>query len=275
MTVASVLHGVSPVATGLGVVGAVASSWLFARFLRPRYDRLAASKVIAGQNRVDGKKPAAAVTLTHPPIPWTGWLSDEVIDLPLDSDPGELFNRFPGHDCAINASQPYRTNGAEFVTSTLSFDLTGTHHTATRIASIKAVIDERESVPRGTVYFAVPQGAIQKEKMAFDLSSPDLNARVQDCDGAPTSDQYLFSRTVTLVRGESIGFIAVVFAPLFGGAIRYHLEIEFDAGPPVAVYADDGSSFRIVGYPRTAERAYFAASEQHESWPGYPESFVD
>ena len=275
MSVVSLLQGINPVTTGVGVIGAVASSWFFARFLRPRYDRLAASKVDAAHDRADSKKPAATVTLTHRPIPWTGWLSDEVIDLPLGSDPGELFNRFPGHERAINASEPFRTDGAELVISRLSFDLTGTHRTATKIASIKAVIDYRGPVPRGTVYFAVPQGTTDKEEMAFDLGSLDLNARVQDGDGAPTSELYRFWRTTTLVRGESIGFIAVVFAPLYGEDIRYHLEIAFDAGPPVTVYDDDGSSFRIVGYPRTADRAYFAASQQHKYWPGYPRSLFD
>ena len=62
----------------------------------------------------------------------------------------------------------------------------------------------------------------------------------------------------------------MVFAPLYGGDIRYHLEIIFDAGPPVSVFNEVGAPFRIVGYSRTARRTYFAAGTEHRGWPNYP-----
>ena len=254
----------------LAAIGGVITNWAYARFLRPRRDFAAEAKVIAARDRADSKRAAAKVILTQSPIPWVGWLSDDVIDIAPDAEPGLYNTRFPGHDRAIAASEPYRTNGAELVTSRLSFDLIGTHHTATRVADIRAVVDRRRPVPAGTVYFAVPQGITSKRVMAFDLGSPDLNARVQSEDGAPTARHYLDEYTIDLVRSESIGFIAVVFAPLYGEDIRYHLEIAFDAGPPLSVYNEVGEPFRIVGYPPAARRAYFAASTKHHPWPDYP-----
>jgi hypothetical protein len=262
--------GHAVIATALAVVGAVIANWAYARFLRPRRDFAADAKVTAARDRADSKRAAAKVILTQSPIPWVGWLSDDVMDIAPDAEPGLYNTRFPGHNRAVTASEPFSTNGAELVTSRLSFDLTGTHNTATRVAGIRAVIDGRQPVPAGTVYFAVPQGITSKEVIAFDLGSPDLNARVQDQDGAPTARHYLDEYAINLVRNESIGFIAVVFAPLYGEDIRYHLEIAFDAGPPVSVYNEVGMPFRIVGYPRTARRAYFAASTNHHAWPEYP-----
>ncbi|OCB08089.1 hypothetical protein [Mycobacterium intracellulare] len=261
----------------LAVIGAVIAAWIYARFLRPRRDFAADNKVTAAHDRADNKKPAATVILTRSPKPWFSWLSDDVIDIPPDAERGMYNTRFPGHDRAIRTSMPYRnrTNGADLVRSTLSFDLTGTHYTATRVASFKAVIDQRRPVPTGTVYFAAPQGGGAKGEVAFDLGSPDLNARVQDKYGAPTTRHYLDEYTYDLVRGESIGFIAAVFAPRYSDDIRYHLEIAFDAGPPISIYNETGEPFRIVGYPRTARRAYFDTSIKHHDWPNYPHIPVD
>ena len=252
------------------VILGVAAAWIYARFFRPRRDFAADQKVAAARDRADDEMPAAEVTLTLSPVPWVGWLSDEVIEIAPDAEPGAYNTRFPGHKRATLASEPYRVNGAELVTSSFSFDLTGTHQSATRVASLKAVIDDRRPVPSGTVYFAVPQGSIRKDEVAFDLGSPDLNARVQDVDGAPTAHRYLDRYTINIVRRELVGFTAMVFAPLHGEDIRYHLEVTFDAGPPVSVYNEAGAPFRIVGYPRTAHRAYFAASTKHQDWPNYP-----
>ena len=153
----------------------------------------------------------------------------------------------------------------------MSFDLTGIHRTATKITRIRAVIDEQRPVPTGTVYYAVPQGIGEKDIMVFDLGSPDLDARTQDEDRAPTWEHYIDKKVTTLAGGESIGFMADVLAPQFGADIRYHLEICFAAGPPVTIYNDAGTPFRIVGYPRTAQRAYIAAGSEHHAWPSYPD----
>lgn len=253
------------------VVTGVLGAWIYARVFRARHDRSAEDAVAAHRDQADSDMPAAIVHLTQSPIPWVGWLSDEVIDIPPGADPGIDNTRFPGHERAMKASEPHEVNGAELVRSEFSFDLTGTHHTRTKVTRIRAVVDERRPVPTGTVYYAVPQGTLDKDLLAFDLGSPDLDARTQDFYGTPTHAHYLDAKVVDLGQHESIGFRAEVFAPLFGGHdIRYHLEISFTSGPPVAVYNEAGQPFRIVSYPTTAQRAYIAASLDHRVWPGYP-----
>jgi hypothetical protein len=135
---------------------------------------------------------------------------------------------------------------------------------------MRAVIDERRSVGSGTVYYTVPQGDTAKGTPVFDLGSADLNARVQDQYGAPTAVHYVAARTLTVHMDETIGFRVTVFAPFFGYDTRYHFEIDFDTGPPVHVYADDGSPFRIVSYPTTAQRGYVTAGDGYDEWAVYP-----
>lgn len=189
----------------LAVVGAVIANWIYARFFRARREFAADNKVIVIRKRADTKKHAARVRLTQPPIPWVGWLSDDVIDLPTNAEPGLYNTRFPGHDRAINTSMPYRTNEAEMVADRISFDLIGEHSTATPIARIRAVIDERRAVPAGTVYYAAPQGIISKQVITFDLGSPDLDTRVQDDEGTPTSRHFFDEHTVDVAGDESLG----------------------------------------------------------------------
>jgi hypothetical protein len=254
-----------PIATGL------VAAWVYARFFRARADLAANKSVTAAHDREDNAIPAATLHLTQSPIPGVGWVSDEIIDIPLDTEPGVYNTRFPGHDRAILADFPFSANGVDYVRTWMSFDLTGIHRTATKITRIRAVIDEQRPVPTGTVYYAVPQGIGEKDIMVFDLGSPDLDARTQDEDRAPTWEHYIDKKVTTLAGGESIGFMADVLAPQFGADIRYHLEICFAAGPPVTIYNDAGTPFRIVGYPRTAQRAYIAAGSEHHAWPSYPD----
>ncbi|SKF78913.1 Uncharacterised protein [Mycobacteroides abscessus subsp. bolletii] len=254
----------------IGLTVGLVLKWLDGRFFKHRQDFAAATKTAALHDNADAQIPAARVALTLPPTEGVGWLSHEVIDLPLDSNPGISYTRFPGYDRAIYASMPFYCYERAFVKSLMSFDLIGTHHTRTRISSIQAVIDGRFPVPAGTVYFASPQGTGSKESFAFDLASTDLHARIQDDHGLPTPEWFVNAKTTDLIRGETVGFIVEVFAPLFTDDIHYHLEIAFDTGPTVAIYDHRGAPFRMIGYPTTAQRAYFATSPQHELWPNYP-----
>jgi hypothetical protein len=255
----------TPVVTGLLV--ALIVGFVF----RALSDRIAADRVKAARAKADSKRSAARVARVHDAIPWVGWLSEEIIEIPPDADPGVDNTRYPGDDRAIKASEPFEVNGAELVVSRVSFDLIGTHHAPAFVTDIKVVIDERRPVPCGTVYYAVPQGLIPKGVLAFDLGSADLRARAQNDDDSPSAYPYLFKDSVvTLKDGEAIGFRAVVFAPLFGDEIRYHFEVTFESGPPVSVYSSTDEPFQIVGYPKQARRAYFAASTAHRSWPHYP-----
>lgn len=231
----------------IGLTVGLALKWLDGRFFKHRHDFAAATKTTALQDKTDAQIPAAHVALTLSPFPGVGWLSHEVIDVPLDSDPGIDNTRFPGYERAIHASMPFYCYDRSFVYSRMSFDLIGTHHTRTRISSIQAVIDERYRAPNGTVYFASPQGTGDKETLAFDLGSTDLHARIQDDHGVPKPEWFVNAKTTDLIRGETVGFVAYVFAPLFSDDVRYHLEITFDNGPTVAVYDHRGAPFRMVG----------------------------
>lgn len=254
----------------VGVAVGVTAGWVNGRFFKHRHDFASTTKTAALHDKADAQIPAARVVLTLPATTGVGWLSHEVIDVPLDSDPGIDYTRFPGHNRAVHASMPFYCYERAFVNSRMSFDLIGTHHTPTRISSIQAVIDGRYPVPTGTVYFASPQGTGSKESFAFDLGSTDLHARIQDDHGLPTPEWFVNAKTTDLIRGETAGFIVEVFAPLFTDDIHYHLEITFDTGPTVAVYDHRGAPFRMIGYPTTAQRAYFATSPQHQLWPNYP-----
>lgn len=255
----------TPVVTGLLV--ALIVGFVF----RALSDRIAADRVKAARAKADSKRSAARVARVHDAIPWVGWLSEEIIEIPPDADPGVDNTRYPGDDRAIKASEPFEVNGAELVVSRVSFDLIGTHHAPAFVTDIKVVIDERRPVPCGTVYYAVPQGITPKGVLAFDLGSADLRARAQNDDDSPSAYPHLFKDSVVTVKdGEAIGFRAVVFAPLFGHEIRYHFEVTFESGPAVSVYSSTGEPFQIVGYPKQARRVYFAASTVHRSWPHYP-----
>lgn len=256
----------------IGLTVGLAVNWLNGRFFKHRHDFAASTKTIALQEKADAQIPAARVALTLPPFPGVGWLSPEIIDIPPNAPPGIDNTRFPGYHRAIHASTPFSSRGRSFVYSRMSFDLIGTHHIRTRVSSITAVIDACYPVPNGTVYFAAPQGTADKEAFAFDLGSTNLHARVQDDYGLPTPELFVNVKTTDLIRGETVGFIAYVFAPRFSDDVHYHLEITFDTGPSVTVYDQGGIPFRIVGYPLTAQRAYFAASTAHEPWPNYPDT---
>jgi hypothetical protein len=262
-------HAVGPYL--LTVAAAVLGTYIYSRFFRARQEFAVERSIRRARRRADRLTPAAEVSVALPLIPWSSWLSDEMIELAPGADPGKSFNYFPGHSLAVTASRPYRANGAEQVTSRLSFDLKGTHHTDTPITRIRAVIDARRPVPSGTVFYAAPQGTTQREGLAFDLGSSDLDAKVPDGEyGTPTARRYLAGRSVSMEMDKCVGFVAQIFAPLYDYEILYHLEITFAAGPPITI-DDNGKSFRIVGYPSSARRAYFSPTQGYRVWSNYPD----
>jgi hypothetical protein len=255
----------------LAAAATTLSTYIYGQFFRARHDFVAENSVARAHRRADRKKPAALVSLTLPPTSWVSWLSDEVIELSPRSDPGKYHNHFPGHQLAVAASLPYRANGAEQVTSRLAFDLKGTHHSAALVTRIRAVIDARRPVPNGTVFYAAPQGTTERQGLAFDLGSPDLDARIPDIEyGTPTLRHYLADQSISLKSDESAGFVATIFAPFYDYEIFYHFLVNFTSGPPVTI-DDNGTPFRITGYPHAARRAYFSPSNGYQAWPGYPD----
>lgn len=147
------------------------------------------------------------------------------------------------------------------VASSFAFTLTGVRNKPVRITKIKAVVDSREPLPEGTVYYAIPQGAVGREDFAIDFGSDDLDARVQNDDGVPTATHYLDHKTVTLAKNESIGFNVVAVAPFYGINLTYHLEITFDGGANLKIYDTAGHSFRIMSYPMRATRGYITVKD--------------
>jgi hypothetical protein len=186
------------------------------------------------------------------------WVSPEAIDIPIKPNISGLQNHsgYPGDGRAFLAAAPDGVNAqATRADSYLKFTLTGTHNTPARIVSMTAVIDERQEPPTGTVFFAVRQGTTANDQLGFDFESNDLNARAFE-NGKLTADRYLDLHTVTLAKGESVGYFINTFAPIFGINIKYHIEVTFDSGPPLEIYDDGGKPFQIVSYPRTAQRGY-------------------
>ena len=59
----------------------------------------------------------------------------------------------------------------------------------------------------------VPQGTTANDQLGFDFESNDLNARAFE-NGKLTADRYLDLHTVTLAKGESVGYLINTFAPI-------------------------------------------------------------
>lgn len=213
----------------------------------------------------DSQTAAARVYLDQGPSDWPSWLSSDEIEIPPGQTRGIANTGQPTDRRVVNTAMPFNHHSqTSQVSSLISFTLTGLHNNPVRITGIKAVIDAQRPPPAGTVYYAVPQGAGGKEDFAIDFGSPDLNARIQDDEGAPTTVHYLGKRTVTLSKGESVGFNAMMIAPFYGTDIDFHLAFSFDDKSTVNVYDSTGKPFRIVGYPSQAKRGYVTAKDGPE-----------
>lgn len=246
----------------LTVLGSTAA-WFVSNHYGGAHQAVVNQREIAeDQIQMDLRSPAVQVFLDQPPSAWASWLSNEAMDIPPGVFRGIGNNGFPGDDHAIRADSPAsHYSETEVSSGQYSFTLTGNHSTPVRITKIQAVIDARRPPPAGTVFYAVPQGAVGKEDFAIDLRSQDLNARVQDEDGWPTAKHYLDQKTVTLAKGESIGFNIMALAPFYDADIDYHLEITFDDESTVKVLNKEDKPFRMVSYPSRAARGYTIAKD--------------
>ncbi|WP_147378925.1 hypothetical protein [Mycobacteroides abscessus] len=210
----------------------------------------------------DSQTPAARVYLDQAPPDWASWLSDGEVDIPPGQLRGTTDTGLPTDGSAVHAGMPYTHDfQTSQVTTWFAFTLTGIRNNPVRVTSIKAVIDAQRPPPAGTVFYAVPQGAADKEDFAIDFGSPDLNVRVQNDEGVPTAAHYLNTKTVTLSKGESIGFRAMIVAPFYDIDIDYHLEFSFDDSSIVRVYNSDGKPFRVISYPSQSKRGYITAKD--------------
>ncbi|WP_157931059.1 hypothetical protein [Mycobacteroides abscessus] len=252
----------------VSVIAGVSGSFLYNYYLGGKQAVANDRRITEDKVLTDSQTPAVRVYLDQGPSDWPSWLSGDEIDIPPGETRGISNTGQPTDRQVVNTAMPFNHHSqTSQVSSRISFTLTGLHNNPVRITGIKAVIDAQRPPPAGTVYYAVPQGAGGKEDFAIDFSSPDLNARIQDEEGAPTTVHYLSKRTVTLSKGESVGFNAMMIAPFYGTDIDFHLTFSFDDKSTVNVYDSTGKPFRIVGYPFQVKRGYVTAKDGPED-PG-------
>lgn len=255
---------------GLAVIASLAATLLNQHFFAKDAAAVNDRSVTDHREAADRNSAPARTFLAKTPAPWASWVSNSTIDIAPGAITGIGETGFPRRG-AIPVDMPFTHHlQTSQVASTLAFDLTGLRSVGAHVTSIKAVVDSRAPTPTGTVYYAVPQGATGREDFAIDFGSDDLNARIQDDEGAPTPVHYLNKRLVTVTKGETVGFNAVVVAPFYGEEIRYHLEVAFDDGSFVEIRNNDGSPFRIVSYPQQAERGYVTANAGSDNWGIFP-----
>jgi hypothetical protein len=247
----------------LTIVVGVAGNWAYNEWFAPGQD-LRKQHAIEEANRQAEQRTAAAQASVEARRNDGGpWVSEQVIDLPIMVDITDLTNAngYPGDDRAHWAPGvlPNAVSGHD----SLKLTLTSMRENTARIVSIKAVIDEQKPAPGGTVFYAMPQGTTSNDELAFDFSSNDLEARAistsdaaNDDDHRELHDRYFDLHTVTLAKGESVGYRIDTFGPTFDKNIGFHIEVTFDSGPPLEVYDNGKKLFRFVSYPRTAQRAY-------------------
>lgn len=135
----------------------------------------------------------------------------------------------------------------------IGFTLTGQQNATVRIRDIQAVVTERNPAFKGTMIFFPPQGNIPNLQMGFDLDSEDLSARVLDTNESVTADHYFRENTVSLTRGEPIGFKTI--ATTTDCACKFFLVVEFSDGRTVEVN-DNGQPFMLAPYRNDAQRIY-------------------
>lgn len=235
------------------VVVAVSGSLAYGYWFAPRQAVQEDRAVEADKRAQDSQlNPPVKVAVSAPGKPWPAWVSPELLD--VDASAVATYG-FPGDEVAVHIGKPVdpAVLGDGYVSSIVSFDLTGLSNSATRLTSIKVVVDEQKAAPSGTLLYALPQGDSAKGDLGVDLGSEDLEVRAM-YDGALGDASYLSERTVTIAKDESIGFQAYIFAPP-NSDFLYHLEIAFDSGKKANV-DNDGKPFRIVSFPDQPQRAY-------------------
>lgn len=246
----------------VSVIAGVLGSFLYNHYLGAKQAVVNDRRIVEDKILTDAQTPAVRVYLDQGPTAWASWSSNEEIDIPPGQLRGTTETGLPADGSAVHPEMPYTHDmQTSQVTTWFAFTITGLRNNPVRVTSIKAVIDAQRPPPAGTVFYAVPQGAAEKQDFAIDFGSPDLNARLQTAEGVPTSVHYLNTKTLTLAKGESIGFNAMIVAPFYGIDIDYHLEFAFDDNSTVNVRDANGKSFRIVSYPIQAKRGYITAKD--------------
>lgn len=135
----------------------------------------------------------------------------------------------------------------------VAFTLTGKQNTPTRIRDIRVKVTDRAEAPKGTLIFFPPQGHIDNLKIGFDLDSSDPSARTLGDDEMPTEAHYFRENTVTLAKGEALGFNTI--ATTKDCACEFVLEIEF-SDDRILQIDNNGKPFFLAAYRDDSERKY-------------------
>jgi hypothetical protein len=243
-------------------IASVLATWFYNYYLGAEQAVVNDRRIVEDKNITDSQMPPARATLDQAPPGWASWLSSNEVEIPPGQSRGFGNNGLPIDGSTVSPAMPYTHDfQTSQVTTWFAFTLTGMRTIPVRVTSIKAVIDAQRPPPVGSLYYAVPQGAAEKEDFAIDFGSTDLNALMQNDEGVPTASRYLSKKTVTLAKGESVGFNVMVVAPFYDIDIDYHLAVTFDDNSIVNVYDSNGKPFRIISYPSQVKRGYITAKD--------------
>lgn len=249
----------------VGVIGGIVGTWAYNHYFGAEQAVVNEHEISADKDQIDQETPPAIISIDQEPPQWAAWLSDDLIDIPPGQDRRMGNNGSPNDGREIAADMPFTHDfQTSQVSSGLAFTITGNHNTPVRVTKIRAVIDDKQPPPSGTVFYAVPQGATDKQDFAIDFGSTDLDARMQNDDGVPMRVHYLDRKAITLNKGESVSFKVTTVAPIYGVNIAYHLELTFDNSSAVSVRSNSGKPFKIVSYPIVAQRGYITVADQND-----------
>jgi hypothetical protein len=157
------------------------------------------------------------------------------------------------------------SSSGEFISgskSSVGFTLTGQQNATVRIRDIQAVVTQRNPAFKGTMIFFPPQGNLENLQMGFDLDSDDLSARVLDEEENVTSNHYFRENTVSLERGEPIGFNTI--ATTTDCACKFILRVEFSEGR-IKEINNNGDPFMLAPYRDDAQSIYTPTSSPDKS----------
>lgn len=135
----------------------------------------------------------------------------------------------------------------------VEFTFTGKQNSPARIRDIRVRVTDRKEAPKGTLIFYPPQGNIPDLKLGFDLESDDTSARVLNEDGSLTNAHYFRENTVTLAKGEALGFNSIVVTA--DCACEYVLDVEFSDGKVLQI-DHNGKPFFLAAYRDDTKRMY-------------------
>ncbi|MGV0791323.1 hypothetical protein [Mycolicibacterium sp. XJ1819] len=254
--------GAKAVAGGMATV-LVAMLGVIGTYVLAPSQEVASQEAVAQHQRDEDARTAPVLVEdvwgTSSPDGQANLISPDVVDLDsraLHESEGDPYgsaqvlpSAFPTGSVLFTSSGEFRSGSK----SSIGFTLTGQQNATVRIRDIHAVITERKPAFKGTMIFFPPQGNLPNLQMGFDLDSEDLSARVLDDRENVTDKHYFRENTVSLQRGEPIGFNTI--ATTTECACKFTLVVEFSDGRTTEI-GSAGQPFELAPYRDDAQRIY-------------------